>query len=435
MKKPVHSASAYHEASRVLPGGVNSPVRAFHGIAEHPLFISHAGGSRITDIDGNEFIDYCLSWGVSILGHAHPDVIKAASDALRKGSSLGAPTKNETKLASLIISMIPSIEKVRLVNSGTEAVMSAVRLARGYTGRSVVVKFDGCYHGHSDGLLVSAGSGLGGQASSTSTGIPAGVIENTISIPFNDPALAEQVIRQHSDKIAAILLEPVPANMGLVLPEPGYLQFLREITKKYGILLIFDEVITGFRLARGGAQEYYEIEPDLTTVGKIVGGGFPLAAFGGRGDIMEQLAPEGPVYQAGTLSGNPVAVSAGIATLQILNQPGFYENNHRKTEGFFMGFNRLQHKYPVHINHLNGMFSLFFSEKPPRNFQDVKESNQSLFPGYYNNLLSNNIYFSPGYFETNFISMAHTNDELYHTLEVMEHALEGIFTKAKETIS
>jgi glutamate-1-semialdehyde 2,1-aminomutase len=435
MKSTLKSSMAYKEARRLMPGGVNSPVRSFRGIAENPLFIAQGNGSRITDIDGNEFIDYCLSWGVMILGHGQPDVITAATDALLKGSSFGAPTRYENKLASLIISMVPSFEKVRLVNSGTEAVMSAVRLARGYTGRPLIVKFDGCYHGHSDGLLVSAGSGLGGSVSSTSAGIPAGVLENTISLPFNDKEAVETLIRQRGSEIAAVLVEPIPANMGLVLPEPGYLEFLREITKKNDILLVFDEVISGFRVSRGGAQEHFGIRPDLTVLGKIVGGGFPLAAFGGFSAIMDYLAPDGPVYQAGTLSGNPVAVTAGVATLQLLNQPGFYEENNRKAESFFMGFNRLQQKFPVHISHINGMFSLFFSENPPRNFREVKESNESFFPGYYKYMLSRNIYFSPGYYETNFISMAHTPHELYKTLDIMEHALNGIFSKAKKVTS
>jgi glutamate-1-semialdehyde 2,1-aminomutase len=427
MNNPVNSEKAFREALRLMPGGVNSPVRAFRGIASHPLFFSSAGGSHLFDIDQNEYIDYCLSWGVSVHGHSHAEIVKSAHLALDRGSTFGAPTLAENGLAGQIISMVPSIEKVRLVNSGTEAVMSAVRLARAYTGRSLVVKFDGCYHGHSDGMLIAAGSGVSELFSSQSLGITDNTMKDTLSVPFNDLDILEQVFEKHGNKIAAIITEPVPANMGLILPEPGFLSELKSIAHHDGALLIFDEVITGFRPARGGVQEYFNVIPDLTVLGKIIGGGFPVAAYGGPSEIMDMIAPSGNVYQAGTLSGNPVAVAAGASALELLNEQGFYEKyllNFRKFEKELL---LLPDKYPVSVSSLNGMFSLFFNKTKPTNYGEVKQGDISRFPEFYNSLLSGGIYFSPGYFETNFISSAHTDTDFERTLEVLNNTLKSMY--------
>ncbi|MCD8261618.1 MAG: glutamate-1-semialdehyde 2,1-aminomutase [Bacteroides sp.] len=327
----VRSEEAWQEALHYIPGGVNSPVRSLGAVGETPLFIQKASGAELTDADGNRFIDFCLSWGVFIAGHAHPQVTAAAIRAVESGSSYGIPSPGETHLAKQVNRFFLSMKQVRFVNSGTEAVMSAVRLARGYTGRNLLVKFDGCYHGHADHLLVSAGSGVATVRNSSSAGVPQAFLNYTISLPYNDRQAVEEFFSRHGNEVAAVILEPIACNMGVVLPAEGYLSFLREITDAYGALLIFDEVITGFRLSAGGAQALYNIRPDLTTVGKIVGGGFPAAAFGGRREIMQHLAPLGDVYQAGTLSGNPVAMAAGAATLDILSRENFYEDLHRKS--------------------------------------------------------------------------------------------------------
>jgi glutamate-1-semialdehyde 2,1-aminomutase len=422
-----NSQMAFGEALKLMPGGVNSPVRAFRGISGHPVFISSAHGSHLRDIDRNVYIDYCLSWGVSIHGHSHAEIIKSAREALDKGSTFGAPTLAENGLARHVISMVPSIEKVRLVNSGTEAVMSAVRLARAYTGRNLILKFDGCYHGHSDGMLIAAGSGLSELFSSQSLGITENTLKDTISVPFNNNDILEQVFEKHGKNIAAIITEPVPANMGLVLPEPGFLSFLQHLAHHYGSLLIFDEVITGFRGARGGMQEYFHIMPDLTILGKIIGGGFPMAAYGGPSEIMDLVAPSGNVYQAGTLSGNPVAVAAGCTALELLNPEGFYENFLLRTVKFKEELLRLQEKYPVSVNFLNGMFSVFFSKSKPTNYQEVRETDASRFPEFYNKLLESGIYFSPGYFETNFISAAHSANDFEQTVTVLNKILKSMY--------
>jgi glutamate-1-semialdehyde 2,1-aminomutase len=427
MNNPVNSVKAFHEALKLMPGGVNSPVRAFRGIAGHPLFISSARGSHLFDIDQNEYIDYCLSWGVSIHGHSHAAVIKSAHEALDRGSTFGAPTLAENGLAGQVIAMVPSIEKVRLVSSGTEAVMSAVRLARAYTGRTLVVKFDGCYHGHSDGMLISAGSGLSEIFSSQSLGITVNTLKDTISVPFNNMDILREVFEKHGQNISAIVTEPVPANMGLILPQPGYLAFLKQLAHQYGALLIFDEVITGFRGTRGGMQEYFNVIPDLTALGKIMGGGFPMAAYGGPSEIMDLIAPAGNVYQAGTLSGNPVAVAAGAMALEMLNSPGFYEKYLLRVRKFEKELLRLQDKYPVSVNSLNGMFSVFFGTSKPTNYSEVKETDVSRFPDFYNKLLAGGIYFSPGYFETNFLSAAHSDYDFERTAEVLNKTLMSIY--------
>jgi glutamate-1-semialdehyde 2,1-aminomutase len=427
MNNPVNSERAYREALHLMPGGVNSPVRAFRGIARHPLFISSARGSHLFDIDQNEYIDYCLSWGVSIHGHSHAEIVKCAHLALDKGSTFGAPTLAENGLAGLITGMVPSIEKVRLVSSGTEAVMSAVRLARGYTGRSLILKFDGCYHGHSDGMLIAAGSGVSEIFSSQSLGITDNTMKDTLSVPFNDTEILEQLFEKHGHSIAAVITEPVPANMGLILPETGFLSFLKELAHHYGALLIFDEVITGFRSARGGMQEYYGVIPDLTVLGKIIGGGFPMAAYGGPAEIMDLIAPSGYVYQAGTLSGNPVAVAAGTRALEMLNEPGFHEKLKLHLHDFEKELLLLPDKYPVTVNCLEGMFSIFFSRTKPTNYNEVKLTDVALFPEFYNQLLAGGIYFSPGYFETNFVSAVHSRTDFERTLYILNQTLKSIY--------
>jgi glutamate-1-semialdehyde 2,1-aminomutase len=427
MKTFINSENAFREALELMPGGVNSPVRAFRGISNHPLFMARGKGSHLYDIDDNEFIDYCLSWGVCIHGHAHEEILRATHNAIDLGTSFGAPTLPESRLARLIISMVPSIEKLRLVNSGTEAVMSAVRLARGFTGRSLVVKFDGCYHGHSDGMLISAGSGLTDIRTSNSLGITQNTLKDTLSIPFNDIDKVQKVFSENRNEIAAVILEPVPANMGLILPDPQFLTSLRQITKQFGALLIFDEVISGFRVTAGGAQQYFNVLPDLTVLGKIIGGGFPLAAYGGSSEIMNMVAPAGDVYQAGTLSGNPVAVAAGIAALEKIEDSAFNAVYHGKTKFFENELGRLGEKFPVSINYLNGMFSLFFTKSAPKNYTDVKQTDFSKFPVFYNRLLDSGVYFSPGYFESNFISTAHTGLDFENTIDALQSALKIIY--------
>lgn len=418
------SEKAYHEASSYIPGGVNSPVRALKSVGATPIFIQKAKGAKLTDIDGNHYIDFCLSWGVFIHGHAHPAVNKAAVNAIRNGSSYGIPTLQETTLAKMVVNAVPSIEKVRFVNSGTEAVMSAIRLARAYTGRNIIVKFDGCYHGHADHLLVAAGSGVAGLHSSSSKGVPADFTNYTISIPFNDIQAVNNVFSKHGDEIAAVIVEPVPANMGVVLPKAGFLNSLRQITAQHKSLLIFDEVITGFRLSAGGAQEQYGIKPDLTTIGKIVGGGFPAAAFGGKAAIMDMLAPLGAVYQAGTLSGNPVAMSAGIETLKLLQEANFYTNLQTKSDQFIDALKDIIKGKDIQLNHTGSMFTLFFADTAIKNFEDAKNADAERFGKFYRKMLEQQVYFSPSPFEANFISAAHSERQLQQTLKAVTKAIK-----------
>lgn len=420
------SEKAYKEAVKYIPGGVNSPVRALRSVGADPLFISKANGVTLTDVDGNELTDFCLSWGVFILGHNHKKVNEAVRQAVDLGTSYGIPTLQETQLAKLLVESVPSFEKVRFVSSGTEAVMSAVRVARGFTKRNIIVKFDGCYHGHADHLLVSAGSGVALLNSSSSSGIPEDFTKYTLSLPFNDIDLVKTVFEKHGNDIAAVIIEPVAANMGVVLPQADFLKDLRTITKKHGALLIFDEVITGFRLALGGAQERFGITPDLSTFGKIIGGGFPAAAFGGRADIMEVLAPDGPVYQAGTLSGNPIAMVSGIQTLQLLQQPDFYKNLELKSDLFIAELNEIIKGKSIVLNHVGSMFTLFFSDHEIRNFEDVKNSNTGRFAQFFRALLNENIYFSPSAYETSFISAAHTEPQLEKTLLTIKKILSTL---------
>lgn len=412
------SMEAYQEAIQYIPGGVNSPVRALKAVGETPLFIDRAKGVTLNDIDGNQYTDFCLSWGVFILGHAHPEVLGKVSESIVRGTSYGIPTLQETALARKVNHFIPSMERVRFVNSGTEAVMSAIRLARGYTGRNLIVKFVGCYHGHVDHLLVAAGSGVATMGASSSAGVPDSFVAYTICLPFNDKHAVDEFFSKRGKEVAAVIVEPVPANMGVVPACAGFLEHLRETTRRYGSLLIFDEVITGFRLTAGGAQKLFGITPDLTTVGKIVGGGFPAAAFGGRADIMKMLAPEGPVYQAGTLSGNPVAMTAGIATLDILSQPGTYDRLNRKAEWFIDGLRQVLSGKGVVLNSVRNMFTPFFTESEVRNFDDVKRSDTKRFGRFFRYMLANGVYFSPSQFETNFISVAHSEETLSKVIDI-----------------
>lgn len=406
------SEQAYKEALQYIPGGVNSPVRALRSVGESPLFIRKAKGASLVDIDDNKFTDFCLSWGVFALGHNHPAVNKAVKQAISNGTSYGIPSLQETTLAKLVCKSVPSIERVRFVNSGTEAVMSAIRLSRGFTKRNIIVKFDGCYHGHVDHMLVSAGSGVVNLGNSSSAGIPDSFVSHTVSLPFNDSEAVTHLFELRGDDIAAVIVEPVPANMGVILPQNNFLQLLRNLTNKYSSLLIFDEVITGFRLSLGGAQQLFGITPDLTTIGKIIGGGFPAAAFGGRADIMSLLAPDGPVYQAGTLSGNPVAMSAGATTLKLLSSDGFYEKLNKKTDWFIQNLKDVTSDKGIIINQIGSMFTLFFSDRELYSFEDVKKTDQKRFARFFRYMLKEHFYISPSQFEANFISIAHTTKEL-----------------------
>ena len=412
------SYKAFEEARQYIPGGVNSPVRALRAVGESPLFVDHAKGVTFTDIDGNEYIDFCLSWGVFIAGHANPVVQEAVQKAILNGTSYGIPTLLETQLARKVSELIPSMQQVRFVNSGTEAVMSAVRVARGFTNRNYIVKFEGCYHGHADHLLVAAGSGVATCGITSSAGVPDGFAQYTLVAPFNDKEAVDRIFSEYGDRIAAVIVEPVPANMGVVPEKNGFLQYLRDITLRYEALLIFDEVITGFRLTLGGAQKYYGITPDLTTVGKIVGGGFPAAAFGGRKEIMSMLAPEGPVYQAGTLSGNPIAMTAGLATLSILSEKDIYNNLNANAEKFIAELQNILRPKGITISSVGNMFTPFFRKETPTNFQEVSQSNQKEFARFWRYMLNNGVYLSPSQFEANFVSIQHTEKYLSDVLEI-----------------
>ncbi len=415
----IKSKELFEAAKRRIPGGVNSPVRAFGAGGKTPRFIVSAHGSRITDADGNEMIDYVGSYGPAILGHAHPRVIEKVTQACEDGLSFGAPTEREVRLAELIAEQMPSMESSRMVNSGTEAVMSAVRLARAFTGREKIVKFKGCYHGHSDGLLVKAGSGAMTASIPDSAGVPLDFTKHTLLARYNDTDSVKELFAGHHESIAAVIVEPVAANMGVVPPMPGFLAFLREITKKYGALLIFDEVITGFRLAPGGAQEYFDITPDLTTLGKIAGGGMPVGVYGGRRDIMELAAPLGPVYQAGTLSGNPAAMAAGIETLLILKEdPGIYGRIEKKARQIADAVRKAA-KGSVCVNQVGSLLSVFFTDAAVRDYESAVLSDTRRFADYFGYLLERGIYTAPSQFEAMFVSDAHTDGEIAYTCRVM----------------
>lgn len=420
------SEKAYSEAIKYIPGGVNSPVRALRSVGEAPLFIAKADGTTLTDVDGNSFTDFCLSWGVFVLGHNHPQVRAAVNQAIELGTSYGIPTLQETALAKLVVDAVPSVEKVRFVSSGTEAVMSAIRVARGFTGRNTIVKFDGNYHGHADHLLVSAGSSVAQLSSSSSSGVPADFTKHTLSLPYNDVAAIKEVFSVRGNEIAAVILEPVAANMGVVIPTVDFLKTLREITAQYGALLIFDEVITGFRLGLSGAQGRLGIVPDLSCFGKIIGGGFPAAAFGGRAEIMDLLAPLGPIYQAGTLSGNPVAMASGIQTIALLSEPDFYVNLETKSNVFIAELKNIIKGKDIVLNHIGSMFTLFFSDHEIRNFDDVKRSDTERFAKLFRAMLKENVYLSPSAFEACFVSAAHTQNDLELTLAKFKKVLKMI---------
>ena len=433
------SAEAFAEAKTLMPGGVNSPVRSYANVDCNPPFISHAKGSKIYDIDGNEYIDYVLSWGPMVVGHAHPAVVKALQEAAERGTSYGAPTRLESELAKLVMSVYPSIEVIRMVNSGTEATMSALRLARGYTHRDKIVKFIGCYHGHSDSLLVKAGSGLATFGVPDSPGVTKGVAADTITVPYNDIDAITRVMDEHGDEIAAIIVEPVAGNMGLVLPKQGYLAKLRELTEKHGTLLIFDEVMCGFRASLGGAQAAYGITPDLTCLGKIIGGGLPVAAYGGRRDIMNCVAPAGPVYQAGTLSGNPLAMTAGIETLKIITaepepgEPDYSRKLTLQTKKLVLGFERLakENGVAVQVHQAGSMFGMFFNENDVYDYATSAASDQQKFKVWFKTMLENGIYLAPSQFETIFMSGAHTDDDIDKTLAAAEKAFAAVAKASK----
>ncbi len=409
----------FEEAKNYMPGGVNSPVRAFNAVGRNPLFIHKANGSKIYDEDGNEFIDYVCSWGPGILGHAHPKVIEAVKNACDYGLTYGAPTAKETELARLITTLMPQIEMLRLVSSGTEAVMSAVRAARGFTGRDMIVKFRGCYHGHSDGLLVKSGSGLLSNAVPDSAGVPADYTKNTLIAEYNNKKSVEELFDKFGKNIACVVVEPVAANMGVVLPDKDFLPFLRKITEENGSLLIFDEVITGFRLGLGGAGEYFGVKADLTTLGKIVGGGMPIGVFGGRKDIMSCVSPLGKVYQAGTLSGNPVAVTAGIETLKLLMENrDIYEKIDKSAAKIEKAFNESSAK--VRVNRIGSLMSAFFTEKEVRDYDGATSSDTAEYARYFGYMLENGIYIAPSQFEAMFVSAAHSEEDIEKTCKVIK---------------
>ena len=409
----------YQEAVNYIPGGVNSPVRAFGSIGSCPRFIARAEGSLLWDEEGREYIDYIGSWGPMILGHGHPEVLDRVQEACRRGLSFGAATAAEVEMAKLVCEMVPSIEMVRMVNSGTEAVMSAVRAARGYTGRNKIIKFEGCYHGHSDAMLVRAGSGVMTAGVPDSSGVPSGCTQDTLLAVYNDVSSVEKLFDAWGKEIAAVIVEPVGANMGVVPPRGGFLQGLRRICTEQGSLLIFDEVITGFRLSLSGAQGYYDIQPDLTTFGKIIGGGMPVGAYGGRKDIMEMVAPAGPVYQAGTLSGNPVPMAAGLAQLRLLRDtPDFYEELHRRSDRLFTGMEEILKEAggPCQLNHIGSLGCLFFTEQPVHDYASAKTSDTKAFARYFSHMLKEGIYLAPSQFEAMFVSSAITEEDIQETL-------------------
>lgn len=431
--KTTLSQELFAKAQKLIPGGVNSPVRACKSVGCDPLFVARANGSRIYDVDGNEFIDFVCSWGPMILGHNHPAVVEAINKAVVNGTSFGAPSPLEIELAELVIESLPSVEKVRFVNSGTEATMSAIRLARGFTGRNKVVKFDGCYHGHADSFLVKAGSGVVTLGIPGSPGVPADIVKNTISIPYNNLEILEKTLTDPSLDIACVILEPVAANMGVISPAPGFLAKLRELTSRMKIILIFDEVITGFRLGLGGAQAVYGIMPDLTCLGKIIGGGLPVGAYGGKAELMAMIAPEGPVYQAGTLSGNPLAMAAGIATLTALKEPGFYDRLEQKAAGFAAELEALSRKYaiPSTVNRVGSAMTAFFSDMPVTDFASALKADTVRYGMYYRDMLSQGVWLAPSQFEAAFISSAHTQKDLDFALEKTEWSFKKMNDHSK----
>lgn len=422
------SAALFTEAQTVIPGGVNSPVRAFKSVGGEPLFIDRAAGSTLYDVDGNAYIDYVGSWGPMILGHSHPKVVEAVCRAAVLGSSFGAPTALEVALASMVRQAYPNMEQVRMVSSGTEATMSAIRLARGYTGRDKILKFEGCYHGHADSLLVKAGSGAATFGVPTSPGVPADFARHTLTAPYNDLEQVQTLADAHRGDLAAIILEPVAGNMGCVAPQPGFLKGLRELCDAEGIVLIMDEVMTGFRLSYGGAQQLYKVQGDLVCLGKIIGGGLPVGAFGGKREIMQQLAPEGPVYQAGTLSGNPLAMSAGIATLKLLQEPGFYQQLEVKSAYLEAGLSEAakQCSKPTCLQRVGAMFCTYFHPGPVNSFADAAQSDTEAFGRFFRLMLENGVNLAPSQFEAGFMSAAHSQDDLDRTIAAARQAFAAL---------
>lgn len=417
------------QAQKHIPGGVNSPVRAFKGVGGDPVFFSSAKGAWLTDVEGKKYIDYIGSWGPMIAGHAHPQVIEAVQQMCANGLGYGAPTAIETEMADLLCELVPSMEMVRMVSSGTEATMSAIRLARGHTSRDKIVKFEGCYHGHADSLLVKAGSGALTLGEPSSAGVPKAIAEHTITLRYNDIESVKQCFAEIGDQVACIIVEPVAGNMNCIPPIQGFLEGLREVCDQYGSLLIFDEVMTGFRVALGGAQQHYGIKPDLTTLGKVVGGGLPVGAFGGRKDVMHSIAPLGPVYQAGTLSGNPVAMAAGLATLKLVQQPGFHDRLSQQTAKLANGLKQKADAagIPMSINYVGGMFGFFFTEENNIEFfEQVTQCDQERFKKFYHGMLDRGVYLAPSAFEAGFVSAAHGDDEIEATLAVAELVLASL---------
>jgi len=426
--EPHLSEKMFARAVELIPGGVNSPVRAFRGVGGTPRFIKSAKGATLTDVDGRTYIDYVGSWGPMILGHADPEVIEALREALARGTSYGAPTELEIEMAEEITSAVPSIEMVRMVNSGTEATMSAIRLARGVTGRNLLVKFEGCYHGHGDSLLVKAGSGVATLGLPDSPGVPASVANDTLTVPYNDAAALEKVFQEHGARIAAVIIEPVVGNMGCVIPQTGYLESVRETTRRAGALLIFDEVMTGFRLARGGAQALYNVQPDITTLGKIIGGGLPVGAYGGSREIMEHVAPAGNVYQAGTLSGNPLAMTAGLTTLKRLRDESVYAQLELAGKRLCDGLTKAARDAGMETttNRVGSMWTGFFTNEPVTDWTSAAKSNRTFYGKFFHSMLENGVYLAPSQFEAGFISLAHTDALLDQTIEAARKAFQGL---------
>ncbi len=423
------SQDLFQQAQKHIPGGVNSPVRAFKGVGGDPVFIDHAEGAYIFDPNGTRYIDYVGSWGPMILGHAHPDVIKAVKSVVGKGLSFGAPTEAETIMADLVCKLVPSMDMVRMVSSGTEATMSAIRLARGYTGRDKIIKFEGCYHGHSDSLLVKAGSGALTLGEPSSPGVPASLAEHTITLDFNDLDQVEKTLAEVGEQVACIIVEPVAGNMNCIPPLPGFLEGLRAACDEHKVVLIFDEVMTGFRVALGGVQGLYDIKPDLTTLGKVIGGGMPVGAFGGKREIMQQIAPLGPVYQAGTLSGNPVAMSAGLKTLELISQPNFFTDLTKKTETLVAGLldQAKEAGVPLTANQVGGMFGIFFTDADQvTNFAQSTACNQNQFKAFFHAMLARGIYLAPSAFEAGFVSAAHSDEDIQTTIAAAGEAFREI---------
>jgi len=422
------SEELFQEAKKYIPGGVNSPVRAFKAVGANPVFIEKAQGAYLYDVDGNKYLDYIGSWGPMILGHAYPEVLEAVKEAMERGSSYGAPTEVEVEMAKQVVNAFPAMDMVRMVSSGTEATMSAIRLARAYTGRDKIVKFAGCYHGHADNLLAKAGSGVTTLGLPDSPGVPSDLAKNTLTVDYNNLEAIERIIEANPEQIACLILEPIPANMGVVLPKDGFLAAIRDLTQKHGILLIFDEVITGFRLGYSGAQGYFNIEPDLTCLGKIIGGGFPVGAYGGKREIMEQIAPAGPVYQAGTLSGNPVAMTAGLKTLEILQRPGVYEDMKQKAEYLREGLakNVREVGLDIFMTGIESMSCLFFTDKEVYDYETAKTADTAKYAAFFRSMLAQGIYLAPAQFEAMFVSLVHNWKDIEDTIKASLEAFKYV---------